>query len=95
MRRLLVFGRLLFDGRVPLRLKLGFFIVAGGYLLFPLDLLPDILPVVGIVDDGGILLSSMVLFTRFARKYLDVTAANAETREGVVTYSQSIKGHGQ
>ena len=93
MRRLLVIGRMLGDGRVPLRLRLGFLIVAFGYLLFPIDLLPDLLPVVGIVDDGAILLMSMAFFTRFARKYFDASVPDAATKADLVANNQSIKGH--
>ncbi len=93
MRRLLVFGRMLCDGRVPLRLKLGFLIVAIGYLLFPIDLLPDLLPVIGIMDDGAILLLSMGLFTRFARKYFDASVPDAESEADLVANNRYIKGH--
>lgn len=45
-----VFWRLFRDRRVPLRAKAV--VLAGvGYLLLPADLLPDILPFVGVLDD--------------------------------------------
>ena len=81
MRRLLTAVRILFDSRVPLRLKLAMFFVAGAYLLFPVDLLPDILPVVGIIDDGGVIVTALVLFERFARKYIETLNPDAEAPE--------------
>jgi len=72
MRIFVGFVRLLFDGRVPPRLKLAFFVIAGGYLLIPLDVVPDILFPIGIADDGGVALTSMVFFTRVARRYTEV-----------------------
>ena len=50
-----VFWRLFRDRRVPLRAKA--IVLAGvGYLLLPTDLLPDILPFVGVLDDISVLL---------------------------------------
>lgn len=50
-----VFWRLFRDRRVPLRAKA--IVLAGvGYLLLPVDLLPDILPFVGVLDDISVLL---------------------------------------
>lgn len=50
-----VFWRLFRDRRVPLRAKAV--VLAGvAYLLLPTDLLPDILPFVGVVDDITVLL---------------------------------------
>jgi uncharacterized membrane protein YkvA (DUF1232 family) len=53
--------RLMRDGRVPLIWKL---IPVGGvaYILFPLDFIPDLIPVVGAMDDVGIFLASLWLF---------------------------------
>ena len=81
MMRLFRFVTMLFDGRVPLRLKLAFFAVAGGYLLFPVDLVPDLLPVVGIADDGGVILTAMVIFTRYARKYTEEAQPPADSKD--------------
>ena len=50
--------RLLFDRRVPLGAKL-LLVVAVGYLLSPIDLVPDFLPIRGRLDDILILLLSL------------------------------------
>ena len=50
-----LFWRLFRDRRVPLRAK-AVLVGAVVYLLLPLDLLPDILPFVGVADDITILL---------------------------------------
>ena len=87
MRRLLIFGKMLFDGRVPLRLKLGFILLAGGYLVIPLDLVPDILPLIGIVDDGGVILAGLAVFSRYARRH---TEPKSEISEDSTT-NQSLE----
>lgn len=43
-------GRLIKDPRVPRRSKLVL-IVAIGYVMSPIDILPDVIPVAGILDD--------------------------------------------
>ena len=55
--------RLFADGRVPLSAKLV--LPAGlAYVLFPLDMLPDVFPGLGQLDDLTVLLASVTLFLR-------------------------------
>jgi uncharacterized membrane protein YkvA (DUF1232 family) len=49
-----LFRRLLGDGRVPRSTKL-LLIPAIAYLAFPLDLIPDFIPVIGYLDDAVVL----------------------------------------
>ncbi len=58
---------LMLDRRVPLRLKL-ILPAALVYLILPFDLVPDILPVLGRIDDVLALLLSLVLFLGLAPK---------------------------
>lgn len=53
--------RLLADHRVPIRLKL---LLPGAllYLISPIDFVPDILPVLGWLDDGLVMIVSLVIF---------------------------------
>lgn len=55
--------RLLRDGRVPLRNKI-IIPAAAVYMLWPLDLLVDLLPFLGQVDDIGALILAVALFVR-------------------------------
>ena len=57
--------KLLFDRRVPLILK---FIIPAAiiYFIFPADIIPDILPILGRIDDIAVLLISVVLFLGLA-----------------------------
>ena len=52
--------RLMFDGRVPLGVKL-FVVGAIVYLASPIDLLPDMLPIRGRLDDVLVLLISAAM----------------------------------
>ncbi len=54
--------RLLQDARVPLWMKIAFPLAGVAYLLSPLDFLPDVLPLLGEVDDVMVLLLLMRLF---------------------------------
>lgn len=71
MRHIHNFARLMIHRSVPLRAKLAFVAIAGGYILFPADILPDILPLIGIADDGALLLIAMTLFSRHARVHIE------------------------
>ena|SRR5258706_6673668 len=56
---------LLLDNRVPLALKiipLG----AVAYVISPIDLIPDILPILGQLDDLGILMTALTMFNNLS-----------------------------
>lgn len=57
--------KLFWDGRVSLLLKL-IPLAAIGYLVFPFDILPDVIPLLGLVDDVGILILALNLFVAFS-----------------------------
>ena len=69
IRRLPTYVRLVWallrDGRVPAQQKL---ILAGigAYLVFPIDLIPDFVPVLGQLDDLAVVLLGLDLFIRSA-----------------------------
>jgi uncharacterized membrane protein YkvA (DUF1232 family) len=69
IRRLPTYIRLVWallrDGRVPAQQKL---ILAGigAYLFFPIDLIPDFVPVLGQLDDLAVVLLGLDLFIRSA-----------------------------
>lgn len=71
------FIHLMLDRRVSLVSKLLFFALVGIYILLPIDLIPDFLLPLGVVDDGGLIVAAVVGFTRHARKQvaLDFAAA--------------------
>lgn len=56
-------GRLLREPRVPLLTK-AVPLVAALYLISPLDLVPDVLPVLGEIDDLTMMLVAIVVFVR-------------------------------
>lgn len=58
-------GQLMSDGRVPIYLKIIPFLV-GLYLLSPIDLIPSFLPIIGQLDDFGLLLVGLSTFIRLA-----------------------------
>jgi len=57
--------RLLREPRVPLLFKL-IPVLAAGYVISPLDFLPDVLPVIGQLDDIGIVFVALETFLRFS-----------------------------
>lgn len=57
--------RLIRDPRVPLWTKIIPFITLG-YILSPIDIIPDLLPIIGQIDDLGILLAGMRIFEALA-----------------------------
>lgn len=57
--------RLLFDRRVPLKLKAIPFI-AFLYVLLPFDFLPDLIPFIGWLDDLAVVLISIFTFLIYA-----------------------------
>ena len=59
---------LLLDRRVSLFLKLIIPGLVFGYLLWPVDLLPDVIPVVGQLDDLAILALGIKLFIELSPK---------------------------
>lgn len=65
VRELKLLRRLLLDERVPLWQK-AIPVAAAVYLVSPLDLIPDVLPVVGQMDDLVVLLGSLRLFRSLA-----------------------------
>ena len=56
-------GQLMKDGRVPFYLKVIPVVVAL-YLLSPLDLIPGFLPLIGQLDDFGLLMVGLSTFIR-------------------------------
>ena len=69
IRRLPTYIRLVWallrDGRVPAQQKL-ILVGIGGYLFFPIDLIPDFVPVLGQLDDLAVVLLGLDLFIRSA-----------------------------
>ena len=61
--------RLVLDGRVPLRVKL-ILVAALAYLAMPFDIVPDIVPVLGHIDDLLVILVSLALFLGMVPKEL-------------------------
>ena len=77
--------RLLADRRVSLALKLIVPTLLGTYLLWPADLLPDFIPVLGQLDDLAILALGIKIFIELSprdivQEYRDLLAGKAAPR---------------
>jgi len=57
--------RLLREPRVPLLMKL-IPVLAAGYVVSPLDFIPDVIPIVGQIDDLGIIFLALEAFLKFS-----------------------------
>ena len=57
------FRMLLSDRRVPLLVKVLPFLLVG-YLAFPIDIIPDFIPVLGYVDDVAVILGTLAMVIR-------------------------------
>ena len=62
------FVGLLLDRRVPLLPKLLFLGFCIFYLLMPIDIVADILPIIGVADDGVALAVALEIFERYAHR---------------------------
>ena len=71
MRKMPAYARLIWalarDPRVPTQQKLVLGAIAG-YLVFPFDIIPDFIPVLGQLDDLGVLIFGLDFFIRNAPK---------------------------
>lgn len=71
LRKMPAYARLVWalarDPRVPLQQKLVLGAIAG-YLVFPIDIIPDFFPVIGQLDDLGVLIFGLDFFIRNAPK---------------------------
>ncbi len=71
IRKMPAYARLIWalarDPRVPMQQKLVLGAVAG-YLVFPIDIIPDFIPVLGQLDDVGVLIFGLDFFIRNAPK---------------------------
>jgi uncharacterized membrane protein YkvA (DUF1232 family) len=73
--------RLAQDPSVPLMLKF-IPILAVIYVISPIDLVPDVLPIVGQIDDVAILLLALGLFVRLAQDHAGTPAASTSGGPG-------------
>ncbi len=71
LRRMPAYARLVWalarDPRVPVHQKLVLGAIAG-YLVFPIDVIPDFIPMIGQLDDLGVLIFGLDFFIRNAPK---------------------------
>ena len=65
------FIQLFLDGAVSWRAKLLFVALVAIYIVLPIDLIPDFLLPLGVVDDAGLVLAAMSVFVRQARRHQD------------------------
>ena len=71
--------RLLFDSRVPNRIKL-IPVLAILYVASPIDLFPDFIPVLGRLDDLTVVIVALYLFIILGSRYLNQSNLKANRR---------------
>jgi uncharacterized membrane protein YkvA (DUF1232 family) len=62
--------RLMNDSRVPGWIKIGIPVIVLIYFITPVDLIPDFIPVLGQLDDFGVLLLGMSMIIRLSPQYV-------------------------
>lgn len=65
-KQLSLVWKLMMDSRVPASTKFLLPLMALAYVIFPIDLIPDLAPVLGQLDDLAIVLIAMRLFVMLA-----------------------------
>jgi uncharacterized membrane protein YkvA (DUF1232 family) len=80
--------RLVMDRRVSLRLKL-MLAAAAVYILLPIDMVPDIVPVLGRIDDILVLVLSIALFLGMAPREVVTEHLRSGRRDGTNSGPQS------
>ncbi len=89
--------RLLNDRRVATATKLIIPALAGVYVLWPIDLLPDVIPVLGQLDDVALLLLGANLFIQFCppevvREHRDELAGRPPTPKRTAGEGEVVDG---
>ena len=83
--------RLMLDGRVPLRLKL-ILPAALVYLISRIDLIPDMVPVIGRIDDVIVILVSLAVFLAMAPRDVVLEHLGRKGGQGRTSESEQPKG---
>lgn len=85
------FLKLFLDGRVSQQSKLLFIALVGVYIALPIDLIPDFLLPLGVVDDAGMIMAAVVAFTRHARNQVDDDIVVVSPASGDIVERQKNK----
>lgn len=70
--------RFLMDGRAP-KLPKALLLGAVAYTLLPLDAIPDLVPIIGWLDDAGVMTAAMAWLLRAVARYEDEAPARDAT----------------
>jgi len=88
----IIFLKLMLDRKIPIKYKL---LPALGlaYVILPFDIVPDMLPILGFLDDIIILVGSIIIFMIFGplRKLSD-TMKNSKTKENRQKETDIVEG---
>lgn len=87
-----IFLKLMLDRRIPIKYKL---LPALGlaYVILPFDIIPDMLPILGFLDDIIILVGSIIIFMIFGPlKKLSDTIKNSNMKENRQKETDVVEG---
>ncbi|HJO59386.1 MAG: DUF1232 domain-containing protein [SAR202 cluster bacterium] len=88
----IIFLKLMLDRRIPIKYKL---LPALGlaYVILPFDIIPDMLPILGFLDDIIILVGSIIIFMIFGPlKKLSDTIKNSNMKENRQKETDVVEG---
>lgn len=85
--------RLFLDPRVPVAYKVLPLAIMAGYLVFPLDIVPDFVPVLGQLDDLAVLLIALRVFVNLAEGQAGAGGDEdeADEAEAAITTSYRVR----
>lgn len=88
--------RLMIDARVPLLPKILFFVILSVYVISPIDIMPDIIPILGQMDDLAVFVAVIFQFVSSCPTFIvEEHKSNIVNGEWRIGFLKHLAGGGQ